>query len=492
MRGVVPPRLRSMFLTQDPASSAVAPVPSAAVILAAGKSTRMRSNIPKPLHPVCGRPLSRHVIEACRNAGVQRVIVVVGHEAELVRSGLGDDVDYVLQAEQLGTGHAALCAESALADHEGCVLIVAGDVPLLRPGTLQMLLERLADPALFGAMLVAYLDDPTGYGRVIMDEDGFVLRIVEQKDATPEEAAIRAWNPSVYCFRTKRLWELLRRIRSENAQQEYYLTDVVALARDEGLRVAGVPLEDPEEVLGVNSRVELAQVAAVMRRRILDEHMLAGVTITDPATTYIDAGVRIGRDTVVEPQTHLAGGTVVGERCVIGPMAVVRDSRIGEEVSIVLSHVEGAEIESGSRIGPFSRLRPGTRILPGAKIGNFVEIKNSVIGEGVSAAHLSYLGDADVGAQTNIGAGTITCNYDGFTKHRTRIGKGAFIGSNSVLVAPITVGDGALTAAGSTLTEDVPANALAIGRARQVIREGWAQRWREAREKRRRLHEQEG
>lgn len=456
----------------------------AAVILAAGKSTRMRSDIAKPLQPVCGAPLTRHVIRVCRESGVRRIIVVVGHQAELVRAGLGDDVEYVVQSEQRGTGHAAMCAGSALAGSRGTLLIVAGDVPLLRSRTLVGLMDAALDPDCCGAMLTATLDDPTGYGRVIRASDGSVARIVEQRDATPEEAAIREWNPSIYCFRAEGLFERLQRIRSDNAQGEFYLTDVVGLATADGERVAAVPVADATEVLGVNTKVELAEAGRVMRNRILEDLMLGGVTVTDPACTYVDATARVGRDTVLEPHTHLRGATEVGCGCTIGPMSVVTDSLIGDGASVVSSHVAGSVIGPAARVGPFANIRPGCRIGDRARIGDFVELKNATIGEGAAASHLSYIGDAEVGPQTNIGAGTITCNYDGRRKHRTVIGARAFIGSHTTLVAPVEVGDGAITAAGTVVTEDVPADALAIARARQGVREGWAARWRAAQVKR--------
>ncbi len=460
-----------------------------AVILAAGKSTRMRSELPKPLHPVCGVPLTGHVVRACRDAGIERVVVVIGHQADRVREGLGDDVEYVLQTEQLGSGHAAMCAEPALKGFHGAVLILAGDVPLIRPQTLESLIaavggdEATAGGRTAGAMLTARLDDPTGYGRVICDEAGNVVKIVEHRDATPEERAIKVVNPSIYCFRAEGLFEKLHQIGTDNDQGELYLTDVVGIASAAGERIAAVPIEDAREVLGVNTRAELAEVTRLMRLRILEGFMREGVTVVDPATTYVDATVTVGRDTTIEPQTHLLGSTTIGERCTIGPMTVVKDMRIGDETAIMQSRVIGGVIGSRVRIGPFAHIRPGCSIRDGARIGDFVELKNSDIGEGVAASHLSYIGDADVGAGTNVGAGTITCNYDGYKKHRTVIGKRAFIGSHTTLVAPVHVGDGAMTAAGTVVTEDVPGDALAIGRARQATREGWAARWRSARER---------
>lgn len=411
--------------------------------------------------------------------------MVVGHCAEQVRAGLGDDVVYALQAEQRGSGHAAMCAREALRDVTGPILVLAGDVPLLTPVALQRLLEASSEPGYAGAMLTAEMDDPTGYGRVIRAADGSVARIVEQKDATPEEAAVREWNPSVYCFRAQGLFERLARVRADNAQGEFYLTDVVGLATGDGERIAAVAVEDAAEVMGVNTKVELAEAARCMCTRKLRELMLSGVTVTDPASTYVDVTVTVEHDTVLEPQTHLRGDTAVGAGCVIGPMTVLTNVKVGNASRIVHSHVEDSVIGSSVRVGPFANIRPGCKIADGAKIGDFVELKNAQVGERVSASHLSYIGDAEVGEGTNVGAGTITCNYDGFAKHPTIIGAGAFIGSHTTLVAPVTVGEGAMTAAGTVVTADVPEAALAIARVDQSNKDGWAARYREARQHRR-------
>jgi bifunctional UDP-N-acetylglucosamine pyrophosphorylase/glucosamine-1-phosphate N-acetyltransferase len=468
-------------MPEAPASlPSAAPVSDcAAVILAAGKSTRMRSRLPKPLHPLCGLPLTRHVIEACRAAGVERCIVVIGYEAEAVRNGLGGDLEYVLQAEQRGTGDAAMAAEPLLRDFRGTVLALAGDVPLLRPETLVRMICRHRETGAAATLLTAFLDDPAGYGRILRAPGGTVARIVEHRDATPEERTVREWNPSLYCFEASALFPALAGVRPDNAQGEYYLTDVIGALTGRGLRVEAVPVEDAREVLGVNTRVELAEAAGIMRRRILDALMLSGVTLTDPAATYVDVGVQIGQDTVIEPQTFLHRGTVIGKRCAIGPFARIFNSRIGDETTIVASQIVEAEIGSRVRIGPFANLRSGCRLAEGVKIGDFVELKNSTLGEKVSAGHLAYLGDADIGAFANIGAGTITCNYDGVHKYRTTIGSHAFIGSHATLIAPLAIGDGAYVAAGSPLNEDVPADALAIARSRQTIKPAWAKRWRE-------------
>ncbi len=458
---------------------------AAAVILAAGKSTRMKSSLPKPLHPLAGAPMTRHVIDACRAAGIARIVVVIGHEAEQVRSGLGEDVEYAHQPTQRGTGHAALCAQPTLGSFRGPIVFIAGDVPLIEADTIRDLIAAAtqadgSSSTVCGAMLVATSDDPTGYGRVILTDDGSVERIVEQKDANEAEAAIRLWNPSVYCFQSDALWQRLSRIGSTNAQGEQYLTDVVALTRDDGERI--LPLHVAEdEVMGVNTRVDLAEAERLMRRRILIGLMLSGVTIVDPSSTYVDAQVTIEPDTVIHPNSYLYGRTRIGANCIVGPMALLRDALIGDDCRILASQISESTLGSGVRVGPYANLRPGCVIGDRAKIGDFVEMKNATIGSGVAASHLSYVGDAIVGDRTNIGAGTVTCNYDGVDKHRTVIGNDAFIGSNTVIVAPLAIGDGALTAAGSVLTRDVPADALAVARSRQENKEGWARRKRSSR-----------
>lgn len=456
--------------------------PCAAVILAAGKSTRMKSRTPKPLHPVCGLPLTRHVADACARAGVSRRVVVVGYQADAVRDGLGDDLEYAVQVEQRGSGHAAQAAMESLAGFDGDVLVLAGDVPLLTHETLAALMDCHRATNAAATLLTAFLDDPTGYGRIVRKEDGSVARIVEHRDASPEERAIKEWNPSIYCFQAAALRSALPRIQPNNVQGELYLTDAIGILAADGARIEAMPVKDSREVLGVNTRVELARVASVLRQRILEDLMLSGVTVEDPASTYVDAGVSVGQDTVLHPQTYLLGRTKVGAECTIGPMTRVVDCTVGDRVQILASNLTESEIGDRVRIGPFAHLRPGCKVASGVKIGDYVELKNAVLHQGVSVGHLAYIGDAEVGSQTNIGAGVVTCNYDGVRKHRTVIGAGAFVGSHVTLVAPITVGDGAFIAAGSPLNEDVPSDALAIARTRQTVREGWARRRREAQE----------
>jgi bifunctional UDP-N-acetylglucosamine pyrophosphorylase/glucosamine-1-phosphate N-acetyltransferase len=455
----------------------------AAVILAAGKGTRMRSKGPKVLHPVCGRPMIRHVTACALEAGADPVLAVVGHGAgqvvEALEAAFPDaPVTPVVQARQLGTGHAVLACAPHLKDHAGPVVILSGDVPLVSPALVRGLLVAHRKGGGGLTVLTVELDDPTGYGRVLRDSAGRPLRIVEQKDATPRERAVREINTGIYVADAPLLWSTLPRLSRENVQGEYYLTDVVALALKDGAPVHLFCWDDPEEVLGVNSRADLARVSAVLRRRIADDLMDGGVTLVDPERTYIDAGVEIGPDTVVHPGVCLEGATTIGGACTLHPNSRIVDSHVGDGVTVKDGClITEARVEGDNTVGPNAHLRPGARLMRGAKVGNFVEVKAAVIGEGSKVNHLSYVGDATVGKNVNIGAGTITCNYDGFAKHRTVIGDGAFIGSDTQLVAPVTVGEGAVVGAGSTITGDVPAGALAVSRVPQENREGWVERW---------------
>lgn len=450
----------------------------AAIVLAAGKGTRMKSDLPKVLHRVCGLPMVEHVVRALRGAGVERVVVVVGHGGERVQEELGDGVDYAWQREQLGTGHAVRCAIEALKGHEGTVIVASGDTPLIDAVSISELLQAHEGNAV--TVGAAHLDDPTGYGRVVRDAQGRPCRIVEQKDATPEQRKIQEVNAGLYAFDGKALFDLLPRLRNVNAQNEYYLTDLVAMAASDGLMV-GAHHADAALLQGVNDRWQLAEAEADLRRSILRRHALNGVTFRDPTTTYVDADVQIGSNSTIEPGCHLLGLTTVGADARIGPNAVLRDAQVGKGAKVQLSVVDNSAVADGAKVGPFAHLRGGSKVGKEARIGNFVELKNAALGEKVAAAHLSYLGDASVGARTNVGAGSITCNYDGFKKSRTVIGADVFVGSQSTLVAPLNLGDGAIIAAGSTITEDVPAGAGAFGRARQVTKESWATAWREKR-----------
>jgi bifunctional UDP-N-acetylglucosamine pyrophosphorylase/glucosamine-1-phosphate N-acetyltransferase len=457
--------------------------PISAVVLAAGEGTRMRSATPKVLHPLCGRPMLLHVLDALVTLPLERVVVVVGHGAELVTKTVQEQmatempIEFVEQRVQRGTGDAAsvaLTATSFDGDAEDDLLLLPGDTPLLRPETLAALARqhRTADAA---ASVLTAVSDPRGYGRVIRDEAGLVSHIVEQADADDAELAVNEWNTSIYCFRRGLLAPALRRLSPENAQGEYYLTDVVEVLRETGHVVTALAVDDPSEPVGVNDRAQLAAAEAVLRARINDRWMREGVTMTDPARTYVDAGVELEPDASLLPGTILEGRTVVGAGAVIGPDSHLVDTIVGERAVVRQTVARDAEIGDDVTCGPYAHLRPGSRIGARAHLGNFVEIKNAEIGEGAKVPHLSYVGDAEIGDRANIGAGTITANYDGKEKHRTKVGDDARIGSNTVLVAPVEVGDRAYTAAGAVVNRDVPPGALAKGVPAQ-IEEGWADR----------------
>jgi bifunctional UDP-N-acetylglucosamine pyrophosphorylase/glucosamine-1-phosphate N-acetyltransferase len=455
-----------------------------AVILAAGKGTRMKSKLPKALHPICGKPMTRYVIDACKDSNVDNVIVVIGHEAELVREGLGNDVRYVTQEEQLGTGDACRQAIEAISDMDGDVLVLPGDTPLISADILQNLIQSHVSSGADATLLTTILPDGGNYGRVLRSADGLVSAIVEAKDATDEQLRIREINAGIYCFKLDLLRTYLSRIKPENAQGEYYLTDVVGLLAQNGHHIEAVVCDDPHVVEGVNDRVQLAKLAAIVRQRILERLMLEGVTIIDPSATYIDADVQIGRDTVIYPQCLIEKHSTIGEGCIIGPCTRLVNVKLGNGVTVLYSNIVDSSVGDGTRIGPFANIRPGCLIGRNVKIGDFVEAKNAEIGDHVSMSHLAYVGDSFVGEHTNIGAGTITCNYDGYAKHRTVIGKNCFVGSNVTLIAPVEVGDGALIAAGSVITDNVPSDALGIARCKQTIKDGWAKRRRELMERR--------
>jgi bifunctional UDP-N-acetylglucosamine pyrophosphorylase / glucosamine-1-phosphate N-acetyltransferase len=437
-----------------------------AIILAAGLGKRMRSRKPKALHPIAGRPMLLHVLTAVRaafeSAGRDaRYVAVVGHGAAQVKAVLDDSVRCVEQAEQLGTGHAVAQAQS-VASGSAHVLVINADVPLVSPDTVAGLTARHLEANADLTFLTAVVDDGRGQGRIQRDATGRVTGIVEEAGADAATLAGNEVNAGVYCFRGDWLWPRLSRIE-RSAAGEYYLTDLVAMAVREGATVVAVPVDDPAQALGINDRVQLAQAEAVVRERIRRQHMLAGVTIVDPATTYIDADVTIEMDTTLYPSTYLGGQTAIGEDCVIGPGSQVIDSTLGARCRIDSSVVEQSTLEDGVDIGPFSHLRAGAHICAGAHVGNFAEVKNSRLGRNTKMGHFSYIGDAQVGDDVNIGAGTITCNFDGVHKHRTVIGDGAFIGSDTMLIAPVEVGAGARTGAGSVVNHDVPPNALAVG-----------------------------
>ena len=443
------------------------------VILAAGEGKRMRSRQPKVLHRLCGRPLIGYALRTARVLA-DRIVLVVGPDADGVRAAAGEGVRVVEQRERLGTGHAVLQAREACG--AGTILVLPGDSPLLSSETLTALVAQHRAAGAAATVLTAVVDRPQGYGRILR-QGGRVKRIVEERDATDDQKKITEINTSVYGFDARRLWKALGELRPDNDQGEYYLTDVIGLLARAGGRIEALAAPDPAEALGINDRKQLAAVAAIQRRRILDGLMEAGVTVLDPASTYVEDTVTIGPDTTLYPNVVLEGATTIGSECVIASGCQVSASRFGDRVTLKpYCVVSEAVVEDDATLGPFCHLRPGCHIGQKAKIGNFVEAKKARIGRGSKANHLAYLGDATVGEDVNIGAGTITCNYDGRAKHETRIGDGAFVGTNATLVAPLVIGEGAYVGGGSTITKDVPPGALAVGRAPQVVKEGWAAR----------------
>ena len=447
-----------------------------AVILAAGKGTRMKSALPKVLHAVGGRPMLRHVMTAAEQAGAKRTIVVVGFGGDQVQAKIGAAAEYVLQAEQLGTGHAMMQVQPVLAGFSGTILLLCGDTPLLTDKTLLALVAAHQQSGAAATVLTAMPADATGYGRILRNESGQVLGIVEQKDATPEQKKIGEINTGIYCFEAAPLFAALAGLTCNNAQKEYYLTDVLAILAQAGQQVGAVEVADFQETLGINSRLQLAEAEKILRQRKLVELMDSGVTVMDPASTFVDATVSVGEDTVLYPFTWLEGETTIGRDCRIGPNSRIADSQLGDAVTLHFSYAHECKIAEGVTVGPYVHLRPDTQLAAGVKVGNFVEIKNSLVGQGSKVPHLSYIGDTDIGSGVNIGSGTITVNYDGKKKHRTHIGDDAFIGCNTNLVAPVSVGAGAYIAAGSTITKDVPDGALGVGRARQSNIAGWVEK----------------
>ncbi|HWP98999.1 MAG TPA: bifunctional UDP-N-acetylglucosamine diphosphorylase/glucosamine-1-phosphate N-acetyltransferase GlmU [Vicinamibacterales bacterium] len=449
------------------------------VILAAGKGTRMKSAAPKVLHRVAGLPMVEHVLRAAAPLHARTTVVVVGYEADRVRQALAGwpGLRFALQEPQLGTGHAVLQAAPALAGARGTLLVLSGDVPLLRPATLAALVARHREQGAAMTVLTALVERPDGYGRIVRDEAGTLLRIVEERDASPAERAIREINTGIYAFALEPLFDALHAVGDRNAQGEYYLPDLAAIYRERGLRVEALVADDWQEVIGVNTRQELAEAAAALRRRRAEALMAAGVTLEDPSATYVGPDVEVGPDTILHPNVHLEGRTRIGSGCEIHAGARIVDSTLGDRVVVQnCCLITDSVIEDDASIGPFAHLRPASHVGRRARVGNFVELKKTTLGAGSKAPHLSYLGDAVIGERVNVGAGTITCNYDGERKYQTIIEDEAFIGSDTQLIAPVRIGRGAYVAAGSSITEDVPPGALAIGRGRQVNKEGWAAR----------------
>ncbi len=445
------------------------------VVLAAGKGKRMKSSFSKMLHEIAGRKIVEYPVDTLKDVGVDEIIVVIGYQGEEISKVLGDRVKIVDQGEPKGTAHALLTVEPLLEDFDGNILVIHGDMPLIREDTLKELLNFHIKEGNDFTLVTTYVKDYTlHYGRIVRDKNGDIIKIVEEKDATDEERKIFEMNPAVYCFRKEGLFEALKKIRANNAQGEFYLTDILKIYLDMGKKVGNILIEDDySEFIGINDRVNLAEAIRIVYKRNAEKLMMEGVTIIDPNTTFIDKDVKIGMDTIIYPFTIINGKTSIGQRCIIGPRTYIVNSEIGDMVHILESYVEESNIKNFAKVGPYAHLRPESRIEEEAKIGNFVEIKNSKIGKNTKASHLTYIGDSDVGDNVNIGAGTITCNYDGKKKHKTIIEDNVFIGSNNTLVAPVTVRRGAYTGAGSTITEDVPPNSLALGRARQINKIDW-------------------
>ena len=448
------------------------------VILAAGKGKRMHSERAKVLHPLAGRPMIDYVVRAALKLGAGRIFVVLGNQADEVRRALasyGRRLTFCLQKEQRGTAHAVLQTRRHLSGKRGEVLILNGDVPALRDDLLRRLVQTHRDSRAAATLVTTHLDDPAGYGRIVRDGSWQVAEIVEDRDARPEEREIKEVNCGLYVMDAGRLFPALRQVTPLNQQHELYLTEVVRILKRQGYKVIALEHDDPEEVLGVNTRRELAVAAKILYRRKTEDLMEQGVSLIDPWHTYIDAGVKVGADTVIYPDVYLEGATEVGRGCRIDPGCVIRDCVVGDGVRVLAHSVlSGSRVHDGAQVGPFTHLRPESEIGARARIGNFVEVKKSRIGEEVRAGHLSYLGDARVGRRVNVGAGTITCNYDGHKKHTTVLGDDVFVGSDTQFVAPVTVHKGAYVGAGSTITHDVPAYALALSRSPQQNREGWA------------------
>ncbi len=457
---------------------------SAVLVLAAGAGTRMRSDTPKVLHTLGGRSMLSHALHAVAKLAPQHLVVVLGKDRERIGKAVGElaehlgrDVEVAVQDQQLGTGHAAMCGLSALpAEFDGTVVVTSGDIPLLDAETLaDLIVTHRAEPAAV-TVLTTTVPDSTGYGRILRTQDGEVIAIVEETDATPQQRAIREVNAGIYAFDITELRSALSRLSSDNAQHELYLTDVISIVRADGRVVQAKHVDDAALVAGVNDRVQLSDLAAELNRRIVAAHQRAGVTVVDPANTWIDVDVAIGRDTVVQPGTQLLGGTRIGARCRIGPDTTLADVHVGEDASVVRTHGSESLIGDGADVGPVTVLRPGSRLGAEGKLGAFVETKNASIGAGTKVPHLTYVGDADIGDHSNIGASSVFVNYDGETKSRTTVGSHVRTGSDTMFVAPVTVGDGAYTGAGTVLREDVPPGALAVSSGRQRVIEDWVLR----------------
>ncbi|EIA20997.1 bifunctional UDP-N-acetylglucosamine diphosphorylase/glucosamine-1-phosphate N-acetyltransferase GlmU [Listeria fleischmannii] len=447
-----------------------------AIVLAAGQGTRMKSKLYKVLHPVCGKPMVEHVVDQIAQLDMKKIVTIVGHGAEDVQEHLRDKSEFVKQEEQLGTAHAVLQAKELLADLDGVTIVVCGDTPLIESTTMGALIKYHSEKRAKATILTTQLDDPTGYGRILRDDLGIVERIVEHKDATEKEQRVQEINTGTYCFDNRALFEALSKVSNDNAQGEYYLPDVIKILKDSDEVVAAYRMENFEESLGVNDRVALAEASRLMRNRINERLMREGVTLVDPNSTYIDVDVEIGQDTVIEANVTLRGNTKIGEDCLITSGCDFDNAVIGNRTIIRSSAIEDSKVGDDVQIGPFAHLRPESEIHDHVKIGNYVETKKAVVGENTKLPHFIYMGDAEIGKNVNVGCGSISVNYDGFNKSKTVIGDNVFVGCNSNLIAPINIADNVYIAAGSTLTDDVPEGALAVGRARQVNKEGYAKK----------------
>ena len=443
------------------------------VILAAGMGTRMKSKMPKVLHKVCGKPLSKWVIDASKAAGADKVCAVVGHKAETVKEVLGDVCEFALQAEQKGTGHAVMQAIDVIKNSKGEVVILNGDTPLITAETINKAIEYHKNNGNQATVITAILDDATGYGRIVRDNDGSVLKIVEQKDASEEEKKINEVNSGMYVFDAQSIVYALDKITPNNAQGEYYLTDTLEILLSAGKKIGGYAISDNDEIRGINDRVQLNEAENIMQKRINEYHMRNGVTMRNPESVYIEDGVEIGNDTEICQNVTIKSGTKIGSDCVIGSGSMLDRAVIHDGVDVLSSVILESEVDEGTHVGPFAYIRPNCHVGKEVKVGDFVELKNSNIDDGTKISHLTYIGDSDVGKRVNFGCGTVTCNYDGKKKYRTTIGDDCFVGCNTNFVSPINVGDGVYIAAGSTITEDIPENSLSIARARQVNKEGW-------------------